>query len=282
MKLGRRNFFRLASGALAATGPVASGRPARAGVKVKAIAFDAFPIFDPRPVFSLTEELYPGRGAELGSEWRTRQFEYAWLRTLEGQYADFWSVTQDALAFATRKLGIVRDEEKVSRLMNAYLDLKPWPDVGPALRLLKDLGVRLGDFVEFFGSHADVLHRGFGAGGDVRAGSQHGSGEGVQTGPASLRDGRRVLRATARGHCFRRFCRMGRGGREGVWLSYFLGEPSERHVRGTRRRPRRDRREPERIDELRLGVTPPRPPGQPPAGRRNIGLNARARRRRKP
>ncbi len=144
MKLGRRELLRLASGALAATGSVGSGPPARAGVKVKAIAFDAFPIFDPRPVFSLTEELYPGRGAELGSEWRTRQFEYAWLRTLEGQYADFWSVTRDALSFATSKLAIVRDEEKLSRLMNAYLDLKPWPDVVPALKRLKESGIRLG------------------------------------------------------------------------------------------------------------------------------------------
>jgi 2-haloacid dehalogenase len=143
MELGRRELIKLTS-ALAATGLVAYGAPSFAGVKAKAIAFDAFPIFDPRPVFTLAEELYPGRGAELSNEWRTRQFEYTWLRTLEGQYADFWTVTQDALAFATRKLGIVRDEEKVSRLMNAYLDLKPWPDVGPALRLLKDSGVRLG------------------------------------------------------------------------------------------------------------------------------------------
>jgi 2-haloacid dehalogenase len=144
MELGRRDLLKLASGAFAATGLIASGAPSIAGAKVKAIAFDAFPIFDPRPVFSLAEELYPGRGAELSNEWRTRQFEYAWLRTLEGQYADFWTVTQDALAFATRKLGIARDEERFSRLMNAYLNLKPWPDVVPALKLMKDSGIRLG------------------------------------------------------------------------------------------------------------------------------------------
>ena len=99
MELARRELIKLASGAFTATGLIANGAPSLAGAKAKAIAFDAFPIFDPRPVFSLAEEgLYPGRGAELSNEWRTRQFEYAWLRTLEGQYADFWTVTQDALA----------------------------------------------------------------------------------------------------------------------------------------------------------------------------------------
>ena len=44
--------------------------------KIKAIAFDAFPIFDPRPVFALAEQFFPGKGAELSNAWRTRQFEY--------------------------------------------------------------------------------------------------------------------------------------------------------------------------------------------------------------
>jgi 2-haloacid dehalogenase len=51
-------------------------RSAVAGPKaIQAIAFDAFPILDPRPVSALAEELYPGRGAELTNLWRTRQFE---------------------------------------------------------------------------------------------------------------------------------------------------------------------------------------------------------------
>jgi len=34
-----------------------------AKAKIRAVAFDAFPIFDPRPVFARTEELFQGRGA---------------------------------------------------------------------------------------------------------------------------------------------------------------------------------------------------------------------------
>ena len=62
----------------------------------KAIAFDGFPIIDPRPVALRAEALFPGRGGQLMEGWRTRQFEYTWLRTLSGRYADFWQVTQDS------------------------------------------------------------------------------------------------------------------------------------------------------------------------------------------
>ena len=54
--------------------------------RLKAIAFDAFPIFSPASVVLRAEALFPGRGAALGEEWRIRQFEYAWLRTLSGNY----------------------------------------------------------------------------------------------------------------------------------------------------------------------------------------------------
>src|SRR6185295_10813450 len=62
----------------------------------RAIAFDAFTTFDPGSVATRAEEVFPGRGAELAGAWRTRQFEYAWLRTLMGRYADFWQVTDEA------------------------------------------------------------------------------------------------------------------------------------------------------------------------------------------
>jgi 2-haloacid dehalogenase len=110
---------------------------------VEAIAFDAFPIFDPRPVLALTEELFPGKGAELSQAWRTRQFEYTWLRTVAGRYADFWQVTEDALTFAAETLRLDLSPDKRSRLMRSYLELKTWPDVPDALKALKAAGIRL-------------------------------------------------------------------------------------------------------------------------------------------
>ena len=60
MSLTRREFLNLAA-AGSAVGVLASTRSARSGTgsKIKAIAFDAFPIFDPRPVFALAEQLFP-------------------------------------------------------------------------------------------------------------------------------------------------------------------------------------------------------------------------------
>jgi 2-haloacid dehalogenase len=111
--------------------------------KIKAIAFDAFPIFDPRPVSALAEHLFPGKGSALSDEWRIRQFEYTWLRVASRHYADFWQVTQDALVFAANKLKLELSVDKRDALMHEYLKLPAWPDVPPALEVLKKSGLRL-------------------------------------------------------------------------------------------------------------------------------------------
>jgi 2-haloacid dehalogenase len=111
--------------------------------RFKAVAFDAFPIFDPRPIAALAETLFPGNGASLSNAWRIRQFEYAWLRTITGRYSDFMRVTDDALVFAAKALELELASDKRDRLLAAYLELKTWPDVVPALRTLKTAGVGL-------------------------------------------------------------------------------------------------------------------------------------------
>lgn len=111
--------------------------------RIKAIAFDAFPIFDPRLVFALAEQLFPTKGEAFSSVWRTRQFEYQWLRALSGQYADFWQATEDGLIYAADALKLDLTEEKRRLLMTAYLQLKAWPDVASSLETLKKEGIRL-------------------------------------------------------------------------------------------------------------------------------------------
>jgi len=100
-------------------------------------------VIDARPVFARVEEMFPDKGAELSAAWRTRQFEYTWLRTLGGQYADFWHVTEDALVFAAKSIKLELSPERRDRLMQTYLELKAWPDVLPALRQLRDAGLRM-------------------------------------------------------------------------------------------------------------------------------------------
>jgi hypothetical protein len=124
MTLNRRNFIAFAASGIS-LGSLCSIPQAFAGTsfsrsKIKAIAFDAFPIFDPRQVFSLAERLYPGKGGDLSNEWRTRQFEYTWLRVAAQRYADFWQVRQDALEVTADKLNLKLGREQRDELMTAY------------------------------------------------------------------------------------------------------------------------------------------------------------------
>jgi 2-haloacid dehalogenase len=144
MLLDRREWLRGAAAGLALNAACATAMAQRAAARgVKAIAFDAFPIFDPRPVFALAEELFPGKGGMLSEAWRNRQFEYAWLRVMAQRYADFWQVTEDALIYAAKAVKVDLTAEYRERLMQAYLKLPPWPDAVPTLQTLKEAGFRL-------------------------------------------------------------------------------------------------------------------------------------------
>lgn len=155
--MNRRTFARYASGlfvgsALGATltgSSTADGAVRGHRTRLEAVLFDAFPIFDPRTVARVAEELFPERGAELMSTWRARQFDYAWLRVVAGNYADFWQCTEDALRYAASALRLDLTTQRRDRLMNAYLDLRPWTDVRHALAALRGAGLRLGFLSNF-------------------------------------------------------------------------------------------------------------------------------------
>ena len=110
---------------------------------IKAVVFDAFAIFDARSVFRLVEEMFPGHGSALSEQWRTRQFEYTWLRNAMREYRDFWHVTEDALNYAAKQSSVSLSPAQSRRLMEAYLELKPWPDVTPVIDTLRRRGLRL-------------------------------------------------------------------------------------------------------------------------------------------
>jgi 2-haloacid dehalogenase len=111
---------------------------------IQAIAFDAYgTLFDVYSVGALAEQLFPGKGSELAQLWRLKQIEYTQLRSLAGRYKPFWEVTQDALVFATKRLGLNLDEAGRGRLMNQYACLSPFPENLGALRELKSLGLPL-------------------------------------------------------------------------------------------------------------------------------------------
>jgi 2-haloacid dehalogenase len=151
--MNRRQFISAVAAGTAATmipaaqsSHAANSTEKKARTKIKAIAFDAFPIFDPRPVFALTAKLFPDKGVELGKIWRTRQFEYTWLRVAGHHYQDFWKVTEDALVFAADSLKLKLTTAQRQQLMQAYLNLQAWPDVKPALEQFKNNNIKLAFF----------------------------------------------------------------------------------------------------------------------------------------
>lgn len=112
-------------------------------LKPRAIAFDAFAIFDSTSIQTLANELFPQKGSELFNLWRLKQFEYQWLHALIGSYANFWRCTEDSLVFAARALKLDLTVEKRNDLMNSYLQLRTWPEASETLRYLKSQGIRL-------------------------------------------------------------------------------------------------------------------------------------------
>jgi 2-haloacid dehalogenase len=59
------------------------------------------------------------------------------------RYVDFWRITQDALVYSTKALGLELTAEKRDRLMDAYRTLHAFPDVKPGLQQLKAQGLGL-------------------------------------------------------------------------------------------------------------------------------------------
>jgi len=68
--------------------------------------------------------------------WRQKQLEYSWLRSLMGRHQDFWAVTGDALDHALDRLGIDVPADRRTRLLDAWLDVRPYPEVPAALSAL--------------------------------------------------------------------------------------------------------------------------------------------------
>jgi len=111
--------------------------------RFKAVAFDYFVIFNPDSVIPAVEREFPGKGQELAKLWRTKLFEYGFLRSITHDHRDFFKVTEDALVYATEAMKLPLAEDAKQRLLQAWLTLEPWPDAAEALQKLKAAGVKI-------------------------------------------------------------------------------------------------------------------------------------------
>jgi len=112
--------------------------------EIDAVVFDAYgTLFDVHSIAAMAEELFPGIGGPLTVLWREKQLEYSRVRALCGRYADFWTVTGDALEFSCERLGVGLDATQRKRLMQQYECLAAYPENLPALRALSRMRLPL-------------------------------------------------------------------------------------------------------------------------------------------
>jgi len=100
---------------------------------IRGYVFDAYgTVFDVHSVVEAGREI-TGDPVALSTLWRQKQLEYTWLRSLMGAYVDFWTVTEAALRYSIRRLGLSANDAQMGRLMDAYLSLACFPEVKTAL-----------------------------------------------------------------------------------------------------------------------------------------------------
>jgi 2-haloacid dehalogenase len=110
-----------------------------AGPPIGAVVFDAYgTLFDVQAVEAACATLARDPAAFVAL-WRARQLEYSWLRSLMGRYADFATVTAEALDHTLAHFRIHPGDEIVRDLLDAWLALEPFPDVRATLARLRDL-----------------------------------------------------------------------------------------------------------------------------------------------
>ncbi len=109
---------------------------------VQGCVFDAYgTLFDFASAAAGAPDVPAAKRGALTALWREKQLQYAWLRSLQGRYADFHAVTGDALDFALESLGLDAPALR-ERLMALYLELEPFPEVPGVLSELRRRGFK--------------------------------------------------------------------------------------------------------------------------------------------
>jgi 2-haloacid dehalogenase len=78
----------------------------------------------------------------VSADWRAKQIEYTWVRSLAGpaHHRDFWTLTREALAFVAQRHAIA-DEALLADVLAAYRRLDAYPEVPALLASLRERGI---------------------------------------------------------------------------------------------------------------------------------------------
>ena len=108
-----------------------------------AVIFDAYgTLLDVHAAMANHAPRLGANWAAISDDWRRKQLEYSWIRSLAGpeHHRDFWRLTQEALAWTAERHGI-RDQALLADVLTAYRQLDPYPEVPGVLRRLRDRGL---------------------------------------------------------------------------------------------------------------------------------------------
>ncbi len=111
---------------------------------MRAAVFDSYgTLLDVHAAMAAHADKLPPDWERISQEWRQKQLEYTWVRSLTGpaHHRDFWHVTQEALAFVSARHR-VSDPATRTALLDAYRRLPAYKDAAPVLRRLRERGIR--------------------------------------------------------------------------------------------------------------------------------------------
>lgn len=110
---------------------------------VTAVVFDAYgTLLDAHAAMARHAARLGPNWQALSQEWRAKQLEYSWVRTLAGpaHHRDFARLTDDALAYVAARHNIT-DQALLADLRAAYRRLDAYPEVRPMLTALRAAGI---------------------------------------------------------------------------------------------------------------------------------------------
>ena len=111
---------------------------------VQAYVFDAYgTLLDVHGAMRQHAALLPPDWERISAEWRSKQLEYTWVRSLTGpaHHRNFLQLTQDSLDYVCARHGIT-DPAVRATLLDAYHRLPAYPEVPGVLSALRRRGVR--------------------------------------------------------------------------------------------------------------------------------------------
>jgi 2-haloacid dehalogenase len=111
--------------------------------QVAAVIFDAYgTLLDVHAAMARHAARIGPHWQAVSADWRTKQLEYSWVRTLAGpqHHRDFWALTEEALAWAARRHGL-EDPVLLADVLRAYRVLHAYPEVPNVLARLGEMGI---------------------------------------------------------------------------------------------------------------------------------------------